>query len=96
MGQTEILDLLKVYYNEHSTEFGITRLGVFGSVARNSASESSDIDVVVQLSKPDAMNLITIQQDLESIFHKPVDIFRYREKMNLLLKKRIDEEAFYV
>lgn len=40
--------------------------------------------------------LIGIKQDLEEILQRPVDVVSYREAMNVLLKKRIDEEALYV
>jgi hypothetical protein len=41
-------------------------------------------------------NLIGIKQDLEEEFHRPVDIVRYREKMNRFLKRRIEKEVVYV
>ena len=58
--------------------------------------ERSDLDIVVVLGKPDMFNLIGIKQDLEEAFQRHVDIVRYREKMNLFLKKRIENEAIYV
>jgi Nucleotidyltransferase domain. len=59
-------------------------------------NEASDIDVVVELERPDLFNLIGIKQDLEEQFGRSVDIVRYREKMNDFLKRRIDQEAVYV
>ena len=35
-------------------------------------------------------------EELEAILHLPVDIVRYRERMNPLLKARIDREGKYV
>jgi len=58
--------------------------------------ELSDIDIVVELNKPDLFYLVDIKQDLEEKFHRPVDIVRYRDRMNAFLKKRIDKEAVYV
>jgi predicted nucleotidyltransferase len=51
--------------------------------------------VVVELENPDLFNLIGIKQELEERFCCPVDIIRYREKMNGFLKRRIDQEAVY-
>jgi hypothetical protein len=76
--------------------YKIIRIGVFGSAARDSMNEQSDIDVVVELGKQDLFNIIGIKQDLEEQFSKPVDVISYREKMNQFLKKRIDKEAVYV
>ena len=33
-------------------KYGITKLGIFGSVARNEHTEDSDIDIVVEVKKP--------------------------------------------
>ena len=96
MFRTEVLQVLKAFKEKNSKKYGILTIGLFGSTARDSMNEASDIDVVVELERPDLFNLIGIKQDLEEQFDRPVDIVRYRERMNDLLKKRIDQEAVYV
>ena len=59
-------------------------------------NEKSDIDIVVELERPDFFNLIGIKQTLETQLHHSVDIVRYRKRMNKYLKRRIDSEAVYV
>jgi predicted nucleotidyltransferase len=73
----------------------VIRIGVFGSAARDNLRPDSDIDVVVELEHPDLLLLVGIKQELEELFGRNVDIVRYRERMNPLLKKRIDQEAMY-
>jgi hypothetical protein len=82
----------KVYLTEH---YGITRLGVFGSVARNEARENSDIDIVIEWEEPTLSRMVRLKEDLEKTQEKPVDVVRYRKDMNPYLKKRIDREAIY-
>ena len=96
MSRTEVLQILKAFKEKSGKEYGILTIGLFGSAARASTNEASDIDVVVELERPDLFNLIGIKQDLEEQFDRPVDIVRYRERMNVFLKKRIDQEAVYV
>ena len=96
MERDEIIQTLRSFVEMNRDRYEIIRIGVFGSAARDSMDEQSDIDVVVELGKPDLFYLIGIKQDLEEKFHKPVDIVRYRDKMNAFLKKRIDKEAIYV
>jgi predicted nucleotidyltransferase len=96
MNQDKIISTLRRFKEMNQEKYDILKIGLFGSAARNSMNEKSDIDVVVELGKPDLFNLIGIKQDLEEQFHKPVDIVRYREKMNAFLKHRIDKEAVYV
>jgi hypothetical protein len=77
-------------------EFGVVRIGLFGSYARDYAKEDSDVDIVVELEKPDLFSLIGIKQLLEESFDTHVDIVRLRNKMNPALKKRIERDAIYV
>ena len=96
MKRNEIIRTLSGFMDMNKDRYEIIRIGVFGSAARDSMNEQSDIDVVVELGKPDLFYLIGIKQDLEEKFHRPVDIVRYRGRMNAFLKKRIDKEAVYV
>lgn len=96
MERNEIVRTLRGFMEMNRDRYEIIRIGVFGSAAKNNMNEQSDIDVVVELGKPDLFYLIGIKQDLEEKFHRPVDIVRYRDRMNAFLKKRIDKEAVYV
>jgi len=75
--------------------YGVTKIGVFGSAARDELRQNSDIDVVVEMREPDLFYLVHIKETLEKDFQRPVDIIRYRNKMNRYLKARIDREAHY-
>jgi len=96
MSRQEVLEMLSQFRQTRQDEFGIVRIGIFGSTARETASDQSDVDVVVELSKPDLLQLVGIKQELEALLDRPVDIVRYRKKMNRFLKQRIEEEAVYV
>jgi predicted nucleotidyltransferase len=96
MEKDEIIQALRNFIALNRDRYEIIRLGIFGSAARDNMNEESDIDVVVELGKPDLFYLVGIKQDLEEKFHRPVDIVRYRDRMNAFLKKRIDKEAVYV
>ncbi len=96
MKRNEIIRALSDFMELNKERYEIIRIGVFGSAARDNMSEQSDIDVVVELGKPDLFYLVGIKQDLEEKFHRPVDIIRYKDRMNSFLKKRIDKEAVYV
>jgi predicted nucleotidyltransferase len=96
MNRKEVLNALARFRDRRQTEFGISRIGVFGSVARQEMTEASDVDVVVELDHPDLLILIGIKQELEELLDRPVDVVRYRERMNAYLKRRIEQEAVYV
>ena len=96
MRRDEILQILARFRERKQDEFGIVRIGVFGSVARDEMVDTSDVDVVVELVQPDLLVLVGIKQELEDLLHQPVDVLRYRDQMNPFLKRRIQQEAVYV
>ena len=96
MDRSEIIQTLRNFVEINGDRYEIIRIGIFGSAARNNMEELSDIDIVVEIGKPDLFYLVGIKQELEEKFHRPVDIVRYRDKMSAFLKKRIDREAVYV
>ncbi len=96
MSRNEIISVLREFKDQCAGLYGIIALGIFGSVARDEATENSDVDVVVRLEKPELFMLAGIKNDLEERLHRPVDIVTYRDAMNQYLKKRIDREAVYV
>ena len=96
MKRDDILRALVRFRDIKQDEFGIVRIGVFGSVARDEITDTSDVDVVVELDRPDLLTLVGIKQELEESLHRSVDVVRYRERMNAYLKRRIEQEAVYV
>ena len=96
MNRDEILSFLHEYKERNHNKYSIINIGLFGSASRRAITDQSDIDIVVELEDPDMFNLISIKQDLEEELRRPVDIVRYREKMNAFLKAKIEKEAIYV
>jgi len=96
MNRDEILSLLYQYKERNRKKYSIINIGLFGSASQRAMNELSDVDIVVELEDPDMFNLISIKQDLEKDLNRPVDIVRYREKMNAFLKAKIEKEAIYV
>jgi hypothetical protein len=96
MKRDNILHTLARFRDLKQDEFGIVRIGVFGSIARDEITDASDVDVVVELERPDLLTLVGIKQELEELLHRPVDIVRYLRRMNDYLKRRIEREAVYV
>jgi predicted nucleotidyltransferase len=92
----DLLNTLTGFRQARSAEFTLLRIGVFGSAARDRLAPDSDVDVVVELARPDLLLLVGIKQELEQLLDRQVDIVRYRKDMNPFLKQRIEQEAIYV
>jgi len=56
--------------------FGVKRIGIFGSAAREEMTEKSDVDVVVEFEKGKATfkNVCSLVDFLEGLFGREIDI----------------------
>ncbi|PZO44254.1 MAG: nucleotidyltransferase [Pseudanabaena frigida] len=90
-----ILNELRDLKLELRDRYKVTKIGVFGSVARNEANEESDIDIVVEM-EPNILKRIGLKKELEAKFGKEVDVIRYWYGMNKYLKARIERDVIYV
>ena len=91
--QNQILSSLQKYKNKYKNQYGIEDIGIFGSYAKNTAHENSDIDVYIKLKHSNLFLLSRIRIELEELFGIHTDLVQVRDKMNLFLKKHIEEEA---
>lgn len=94
MTKMEILNYLRSHYALLNEKYGVEKIGLFGSYARDEANEDSDIDIFVKM-EPKLLNMVAVKQILEKDLHRKVDIVRLREQMNPSLKKRILQDAVY-
>ena len=90
------LAILKKRKTEFSTAYGVTDIGIFGSIVRGEAGPFSDVDIVVKMKKPNLFFMVHIKESLEDDLRCPVDVVRFRQQMNPFLKSRIEKEAVYV
>jgi predicted nucleotidyltransferase len=91
----EILEHLRTLKPELEERYAINRIGIFGSVAREEARPTSDIDIVVYMP-PNLLKRVRLKAELENLFGREVGLIRYRDSLNPYLKARIDREAIYV
>jgi predicted nucleotidyltransferase len=96
MNREDIISFISSHKAEFEQKFGVKKIGLFGSYVRGEVHEGSDIDIVVELEKPDLFSLIGIKQAVEEAFGNKVDIVRLRDKMNKTLRRRIERDAIYV
>ena len=93
---SEYIELLKQFKASDAGKYGITKLGVFGSVARGEQNDDSDVDVYIESEPIGLFSMARLKGELEELLGCSVDIVRLRDKMNALLRKRIEKEGIYV
>lgn len=94
--KAEIIKLLSIYKPTAEKKYGMTKIGIFGSVARGEQTEDSDIDVCYEGKAPSLITLDIIQTELEQLLEAKVDLIRVRDNMNSLLRQRIIRDGIYV
>jgi len=75
MKQADVLQILKQKNAEIARQFGVKSLLLFGSVARDEATSSSDVDLLVEFNRPVGyFGLFALQDYLEKLLGCPVDL----------------------
>ena len=91
----EYISLIKSHISDLTSQFDISSLSIFGSVARGENGENSDIDIYVKM--PAKMFLvIAAKQYLEDLLGCNVDVVREHPAMNAYLKEQINKDGINV
>jgi uncharacterized protein len=88
--------ILKIIEANRETlkRFGVRSLGLFGSVARGEATESSDLDFLVELEKKSFDAYMDLKDFLEELFGCNVDLVM-KDALKPRLKEPILKETIY-
>jgi len=90
----EILDFLKQHKQYLEARFSVRRIGLFGSVLRGSAGDSSDVDILVELAHPTFDHYMDLKFFLEDKLGRPVDLV-LEDSLKPRIKPIITSEAAY-
>jgi predicted nucleotidyltransferase len=69
-----ILSILKEHKQELFDNYPIKSLALFGSYSRGDFKKNSDVDIMVELTEPNAYKFINLAYQLEDILKKKVDL----------------------
>ncbi len=77
-------------------EFGVRSLKMFGSLARGNASESSDVDLLVEFNRPTGFfGLIRLQLFLQQLLGREVDLGT-AASLRPEMRRRVEQESIGV
>jgi hypothetical protein len=82
-----------------ASEFGVRRIGLFGSLARDLAREGSDIDLVVEFERPIGLRFMELGDYLESLLGHEVDLLTpagIQAIRSQAIRQEISESIVYV
>jgi uncharacterized protein len=70
----DVISILRSSFNDLHTDYGVAKIGVFGSFARGNPGSDSDLDLVIEFEKPIGLRFMELADRLQSLFKRPVDI----------------------
>lgn len=92
--KTNILNYLKEHYSEFKKKYNVEQIGLFGSYARDEATENSDIDIFVKM-KPSLFDMVAIKEQIENDLDRKVDIIREHKNIKPIFLKMIQKDLIY-
>ena len=94
---TDPLSLLQEQVDVIAREYGVRRIGLFGSFARGDAGPGSDVDVLVEFADPFVTfdRYMDLKFYLEDLFGRRVDLV-IRRTLKPRIRGTVEEEAVYV
>jgi hypothetical protein len=96
MNRKDAINTLVKVKPELAGRFGVTRLALFGSTARDVANRESDVDILVAFDGPaTSSKYFGVQFLLEDLFGCSVDLVT-EKALRPELRTHIEQEAIYV
>jgi predicted nucleotidyltransferase len=75
--------------------FHVNEIGLFGSVLRDDFNDKSDIDIIVDFARPIGIEFIDLDDVLEGVLKRPVDLVSKKGIKNKYFEA-IQSEIAYV
>jgi predicted nucleotidyltransferase len=74
LDREKIAEILREKHPYLVSEYGIRRIGLFGSYAKGKQTENSDVDIVAEFERPIGLRFVEFAEYLEKILGKKTDV----------------------
>jgi len=93
----ELVGYLRSEKERLHRDFGVTKLGFFGSFARDKQSPTSDIDIVIEMqgSSKSLRNFLELKRYLEKQTKRKVDL-GFVHTLKPIIKEHIEKQIVYI
>lgn len=96
MTRDDIIQILERNKEFLQREFGVIRVGIFGSVSRDEFNNESDIDLIVEMTNISYDKYAGLCLFLEKLFNRKIQVLLKSKYMSKEFFERIREEIIYV
>jgi len=74
LAKEQIVKLLRENYPYLAAEYGVKKVGIFGSYAKGTPEETSDVDIIVEFGRPIGFKFVEFAEYLEHLLDRKVDV----------------------
>lgn len=72
--EKDILEKLKELKPDLQADYFVRKIGLFGSFSKNTFTDDSDIDILIEFDKPIGWRFFTLEIFLEKTFGRKIDL----------------------
>jgi predicted nucleotidyltransferase len=95
MTKQYVVNYLRQNKEAFRQKYAVEQIGLFGSYARDEATQESDVDIFVQM-KPDLFGMIGLKREIEKDLLRSVDLIRDHKNIRPSLRQMIQQDITYV
>lgn len=96
MNRDEVLNVLREHKATLAQRFGVTEISLFGSFARDQATDDSDVDILVRFdAPPNWQRYFGAQGYLEDLLKRPVDLATNQD-LRIEIRPYVEREVINV
>jgi hypothetical protein len=74
MTREKVIEILRKELSYLVSEYGVKKIGLFGSYAKGSPAKGSDIDILVEFDRPIGLKFMEFAEYLEKLLGRGVNI----------------------
>ena len=95
MTKSDVLEKLEKEKEYIQKTYEVDKIGLFGSYAKETQTETSDIDIYVEFKHKTFDNLAGLWNYLEKIYKKKVDLLHKHKRSKGAIFESIQKEVIY-
>jgi predicted nucleotidyltransferase len=99
MTDKDVIEIIREELPYLTKNYGVKRIGLFGSFARGTPQADSDVDILVDFEKPIGLKFMDLADYLEQILGRKVDILTPEGIRSIRIKEiaqEIERSIVYV
>ena len=95
MDKNYILQKLSQEKEYIQSKYEVDKIGLFGSYAKGTQTENSDIDIYVEFKNKTFKNISGLWVFLEELYNKKIDLMHKHKRSNGAIFDKIQKEVIY-